>query len=104
MTEFRFITVGQITYRYTIKEATWAWTLLLNTLGRIAICTPWRTIIILSRYISNDRLKRHEMSHAAQYERMGRWRFLAVYCWYALRHGYDQNPLEIEARQAERGR
>ena len=35
----------------------------------------------------------------AQYQRMGALRFYALYLWYQMRHGYEKNPMEIEARQ-----
>lgn len=104
MTEYRYVNTRNVMYRYKIKTANRFWYVVLTRLGYSAICTPWRTIIVLERYVGDKRLLRHEMAHAAQYERMGRWRFLLAYFWYALRHGYDQNPLEIEARHAERGR
>lgn len=44
---------------------------------------------------------KHERVHVAQIERMGRLKFLAVYAWLLLRHGYQQHPMEIEAREAE---
>jgi hypothetical protein len=41
------------------------------------------------------------MAHWAQYQRMGAVRFYAVYLWLLLRHGYQNHPMEIEARRAE---
>lgn len=104
MTEYRYVTMRHAMYRYTVRTAGWFWHFVLTRLGYSAICLPWRVIIVLEHSVGDNRLLRHEMAHAAQYERMGRCRFLLLYFWYALRHGYDQNPLEIEARQAERGR
>ncbi|MGI9192315.1 MAG: eCIS core domain-containing protein [Chitinophagaceae bacterium] len=44
----------------------------------------------------------HELVHVAQYQRYGLIPFLVRYTWYSLRFGYKNNPLEIEARAAEK--
>jgi hypothetical protein len=36
-----------------------------------------------------------------QYRRFGFIGFLVLYGWYSLKHGYFNNPLEVEARAAE---
>jgi hypothetical protein len=33
---------------------------------------------------------------------MGFFTFLIVYGWYSLKYGYYKNPLEMEAREAEK--
>lgn len=45
---------------------------------------------------------KHELKHVQQYRQLGLLPFLFKYSWYSLRHGYANNPLEIEARQAEK--
>lgn len=50
---------------------------------------------------SSPRLVRHELKHVEQYRRLGYFRFLALYGWYSLYYGYYNNPLEVEAREAE---
>jgi hypothetical protein len=44
---------------------------------------------------------RHELKHVEQYQRFGMVGFLVRYLAYSIRHGYANNPLEVEARQAE---
>jgi hypothetical protein len=44
---------------------------------------------------------RHELKHVEQYQRFGMVGFLARYLAYSIRFGYANNPLEVEARQAE---
>ncbi len=44
---------------------------------------------------------RHEIAHVLQYEREGYFSFLAKYLWYSLRFGYQNNPFEREAQQAQ---
>lgn len=49
----------------------------------------------------SSRLRRHEMVHVAQVERLGWFRFYALYLWYLAIYGYWNNPLEVEAREGE---
>lgn len=51
--------------------------------------------------IQNKAWLRHELKHVEQYQRLGFLRFLVLYIWYSIKHGYYLNPLEIEARLAE---
>ncbi|HEX9724316.1 MAG TPA: hypothetical protein VGC53_08535 [Vicinamibacteria bacterium] len=44
---------------------------------------------------------RHERAHVEQWKRHGIARFPLLYFWYHLRHGYERNPFEMEARQEE---
>jgi hypothetical protein len=37
--------------------------------------------------------------HLKQMERMGKTRFMWVYCTRLMRYGYRNHPLEIEARE-----
>lgn len=47
---------------------------------------------------------RHELVHIEQYKRYGTIKFLLLYSWYSFKHGYHNNPFEIEARQKEKER
>lgn len=51
--------------------------------------------------IDNDRLVRHEARHLQQAREKGVLKWYALYAWYTLRHGYRNNPLEVDARAAE---
>ena len=44
---------------------------------------------------------KHEMCHVAQIDKHGLVGFYLKYLWYSLRHGYKNNPFEVEARAAE---
>lgn len=46
----------------------------------------------------DDALIRHEAVHWAQYERMGILRFYSQYLWQLAWYGYEQHPMEQEAR------
>ena len=42
----------------------------------------------------------HEQVHWAQYERMGVLRFYVTYLWQWAWYGYEQHPMEVEARES----
>lgn len=65
----------------------------------LPLWTP--TIYILEEHWYDHDLLEHELVHVDQIRRMGRLRFLVAYLWYQARYGYRNNPLEIEAREAE---
>jgi len=44
---------------------------------------------------------RHEMAHWKQYRELGLFRFAYYYATLSLKYGYKNNPMEIEAREAE---
>ena len=73
----------------------------LRRFGFRGITLPPLGIYVLAEHIDSERLRRHEMAHWAQYQRMGLLKFYAVYLWYSLKYGYRDNPMEIEARKAE---
>ncbi len=54
-----------------------------------------------TEFASNPRLVKHELKHVEQYQRMGFLPFLWKYLWYSIQYGYTNNPLEVEAREAE---
>jgi hypothetical protein len=59
--------------------------------------------IVLRRNVCRDRcLLAHELTHVAQFERLGRFRgFLREYVRECVWPGYPHGPLEAEARRAE---
>lgn len=44
---------------------------------------------------------RHEERHIEQVKREGRLKFICKYLFYNIKYGYDNNPYEVEAREAE---
>ena len=74
----------------------------LRTFGYGGICLPPVGIFILTERINEAPLIRHEQCHWQQAQRMGIVRFYLTYAWYTIRYGYRNNPLEVEAREAER--
>jgi len=81
-----------------IRQATGLIAWCLRRAGRWGICLPPRAIYVLPEHYENRELLRHEGRHWLQYERMGLLKFYAAYAWYHLRYGYDNNPLERDAR------
>lgn len=61
----------------------------------------WNAIYVLPGHDSDERLLRHERKHLEQIERDGRILFALKYSWWTIRHGYWNNPYEVEARAAE---
>jgi hypothetical protein len=51
--------------------------------------------------LADHRWLSHELAHVAQYKKYGVLKFLLLYSWYSLRHGYYNNPFEVEARSKE---
>lgn len=54
-----------------------------------------------SNFLSNLVWLRHELKHVEQYQQHGLLIFIVKYIAYSIRHGYENNPFEIEARLAE---
>lgn len=52
-------------------------------------------------FLADRRWLRHELAHIAQFRKYGSLRFLMLYLWWSWRFGYQNNPFEIEAREAE---
>jgi hypothetical protein len=67
-----------------------------------AIAIVWHRTIHLhgctsAKFMSNTNWLTHELVHIEQYRRLGTIGFISRYLWYSIKHGYYQNPLEIEA-------
>lgn len=65
-----------------------------------AAVTLGRTIIVHPDVHLSDRLLRHELAHVRQWQRAP-LTFPVRYVWQHLKHGYRDNPYEVEARAAE---
>ncbi len=86
---------------HTIKTTTGLLAWLMRQAGFLGWTSFWRVIYVLPGQEHNHRLLRHERAHLEQIERDGRLLFAIKYSWWTLRHGYWNNPYEIEARAAE---
>lgn len=51
-------------------------------------------------FLADTRWRRHEACHVLQYRRHGICGFLLRYAWETIRHGYEGNAFEVEARAA----
>lgn len=58
------------------------------------------TIVVHPDVRLSERLLRHELAHVRQW-RAAPLLFPLRYAWCHLRHGYRENPYEVEARKAE---
>jgi len=61
----------------------------------------WRTAYFLPGYLDNRGLVMHELKHLEQIERDGRGVFAVKYLYWLVRYGYENNPYELEAREAQ---
>jgi len=69
--------------------------------GRVAV-TIWPFIFIHPPgHIENERLIRHERKHLEQWRRFWIVGFVPIYTYQFIRYGYENTPLELEARTAE---
>lgn len=70
--------------------------------GPAAAVTLGDTIIVHPSVQISERLVRHELAHVRQW-RANPWTFPFRYTLSHFRHGYHDNPFEVEAREAETG-
>jgi hypothetical protein len=68
--------------------------------GPAGAVTLGRTIVLHPDVRLTDRLLRHELAHVRQWQRAP-LTFPLHYVWQHLKHGYRDNPYEVEARAAE---
>ena len=54
-------------------------------------------------HASDTRLRKHEVAHWEQAQRMGVLRWYVTLLWQYARYGYRNAPLEIEARKVANG-
>lgn len=88
----------------TVRAGRWIPVLggwLTGTAGPAAAVTLGRTIVVHPAVRLSERLLRHELAHVEQWRRQP-LTFAVRYAWQHLRHGYRDNPFEVEARAAER--
>lgn len=72
--------------------------LLLRRTGFAGITLPFGIYILPERF--NDvGLRKHELVHAEQIERLGMVRFYVTYLYQVIRYTYQDAPLEKEARE-----
>ncbi len=81
----------------------WLGGLLSGMSGPAAAVTLGRTIVVHPGAPLTARLVRHELAHVRQWQ-ASPLAFPVRYVVGHLRHGYESNPYEVEAREAERDR
>ena len=63
----------------------------------------WPFIFVYPSYAVRDMsFMKHERMHIKQWKRYWILGFPFIYLYYQIRYGYKNNPLEIEARKAEK--
>ncbi len=71
----------------------------LRAAGYGGITMPWGRAYLVPERLHDPGLRAHEAVHLDQLRRLGPVRFVALYLWLLMRHGYDRHPMEIEARE-----
>ena len=52
-------------------------------------------------FVKNKRWLQHELVHVQQFKQTGFLKFILLYLWESLKHGYQKNKFEVEARAKE---
>lgn len=87
----------------SVRRAAWLPALggLLAGMGTpAAAVTLGRTIVVHPEVPLSTGLLRHELTHVRQWQAQP-FTFALRYAWGFVRHGYEHNPYEVEARRAE---
>lgn len=84
-----------------IKPARGLIAFVLRRTGFGGVTLP-RAVYLLPERMGDHALIAHERVHVEQMARMGVVRFYLTYLWQWVRHGYQDHPMEREARAAER--
>ena len=97
--ELRMVTDNRIKHRVAKGIILWY----MKHCGFYGWTSYWNTIYYRTeKHRATKTLRKHELKHIEQINRMGRIVFTFKYIYYDWKYGYDENPLEIEAREAER--
>ena len=70
----------------------------LRVSGFRGITMPWHRAYYWP-WPADPGLVAHEQVHLDQLARLGPVRFVALYLWLLIRHGYEAHPMEREARE-----
>lgn len=57
--------------------------------------------ITCQEFLSNKKWVCHELTHVLQYRKYGAVKFIILYLWESIKHGYYNNKFEKEARDNE---
>ncbi|HRH03121.1 MAG TPA: DUF4157 domain-containing protein [Bacteroidia bacterium] len=92
--------------QFTVKEASKRARIAAFYLGYPNVAIVFGSTIYLwnikrEHFLNDKKHLAHELCHVAQFRKYGFLRFLILYCWESLIHGYYNNKFEIEARAAE---
>ncbi len=94
---------GPLPRGVAVRQARWLPALggaLAGMGGPAAAVTLGRTIVVHPDVPLTRRLLTHELTHVRQWQAHP-FSFPVRYAWEFVRHGYEGNPYEVEAREAE---
>ena len=91
---------------YYIKERSWIAKIAAWKLGADKVAIVMNKTIHLHNtgrleFLQNKKWLLHELKHIEQFNRYGFFRFILLYLYESIRHGYTNNRFEAEARAAE---
>jgi hypothetical protein len=67
----------------------------------VGMVHPFKQIVMWypKNTMPSERIKKHEQQHIVQVRIYGAWCFVLRYLCFNIWYGYDNNPLEVEARK-----
>jgi len=91
---------------FNIKEHSWIAKMAAKKLRCSAVAIViGRTVHLHNvsgeQFLRQQKWVKHELCHVRQFQEHGRYVFIFKYLWETLRHGYQNNKYEVEARAAE---
>jgi len=89
-----------------IKQNTWQARIAARVLkaNRVAIVlgnTIYLWGVTEADFMRDKKWLAHELTHVQQFTQYGKLRFIVMYLWESLQHGYHNNKFEKEARDSE---
>ncbi len=89
-----------------IKENSWVARIAAKKLKSDSVAFTFGKKIFLfnvtkDQFLANDKWVKHELQHVAQFKKYGIISFAFMYLWESIRHGYQNNKWEKEAREYE---
>lgn len=97
----------KIPHFWYVSDFVFSWIRRTSVVDAVAVTLPpigvfisrkwWRSASIDDRFA----VMTHELAHWKQYRRLGSIRFYSKYALLSMKYGYDEHPMEIEAKEAE---
>ena len=88
-----------------IKEQSWIAKLAAKKLKSKKVAMVMGSTIHLydvtkEQFLQNEKWVKHEVCHLKQFQKHGHFKFILMYLWENMKHGYYKNKYEESARRA----